>query len=256
MDYSLDKLTIDTPEQTLLEYPIAGLGSRFLAVLLDTAIQAVLSLFVIIAGALVGAGLSNLGKFGPQWTLAIIIFFLFMLQSGYFALFEIFWNGQTPGKRVAQVRVIRDDGRPISTYEAIVRNVVRLVDWLPTFYAVGLVCIFLNRSSKRVGDFAAGTVVVHEKTLEGVRPYAQTNVADDTMPPIDASKVTLDEVQLIETFLNRRDSLDPAVRTDMALKIANRLAEKMEVKIFGWPRTERFLEAVMEECRRTDRFRT
>ncbi|MGB7845091.1 MAG: RDD family protein [Candidatus Acidiferrum sp.] len=254
MDAS-NKLTIDTPEQTALEYPIAGLGSRFLAILADTAIQLVLAFFVIIAGSIIGIGVAALGGLGPQWVVAIIVFLLFLLNSGYFALFEIFWNGQTPGKRYAQVRVIRDDGRPIGTYEALVRNALRLVDSLPAMYGIGLISIFFSRQSKRLGDFVAGTVVVHEKTLEGVRPYAETKI-DETLPPIDVLKVTLEEIQLVEAFLNRRDSLEPAVRTNMAMQIANRLAAKMEVKIYGWPRTERFLEAVMEQCRQSNRFRS
>jgi uncharacterized RDD family membrane protein YckC len=252
---SLDKLTIDTPELTSLEYPIAGLGSRFLAILADTAIQIVLAFVVFIIGMIIGAGVAAFGGIGPQWVVAIVIVLIFLLNSGYFALFEIFWNGQTPGKRYAQVRVIKDDGRPIGAYEAIVRNVLRVVDMLPAMYGIGLLSIFLSRKSKRLGDFVAGTVVVHEKTLEGVRPYAETKI-DETLPPIDTSKVTLDEVRLIETFLNRRDSLDPAVRTNMALQISNRLANKMELTIYGWPRTERFLEAVIEQCRQSDRFRT
>jgi uncharacterized RDD family membrane protein YckC len=251
---SSDKLTIDTPEQTALEYPIAGLGSRFLAVLADTAIQMVLAFFVLIAGSFIGVGVAAFGDLGPQWILAIIVFLLFLVESGYFALFEIFWNGQTPGKRFAQVRVIKDDGRPIGAYEAIVRNTVRLIDWLPGMYGIGLISIFLSKQSKRLGDFVAGTVVVHEKTLEGVRPYTETKL-DETLPPIDVTKVTLEEVRLIETFLNRRDSLEPSVRTTMAMQIANRLADKMEVKVYGWPRTERFLEAIMEQCRQSDRFR-
>jgi uncharacterized RDD family membrane protein YckC len=252
---STDKLTIDTPEQTVLEYPIAGLGSRFLALLTDTLIQLVLAFFVIIVGSLIGMGLTTFGGLGPQWTLAIIVVLIFLLNSGYFALFEIFWNGQTPGKRMAQLRVIKDDGRPIGAYEAIVRNALRLVDMLPTMYGVGLICIFLSRQSKRLGDFVAGTVVVHEKTLEGVRPYMETKI-DETLPAIDTSKVALDEVQLIETFLNRRDSLEPTVRTTMAAQISNRLAGKMEVEVSGWPRTEKFLEAVLEQCRQSDRFRS
>ena len=254
MDAS-DKLTIDTPEQTALEYPIAGLGSRFLALLADTAIQIVLAFFVLIVGSLIGVGLATVGGLGPQWVVAIVVILLFLLNSGYFALFEIFWNGQTPGKRYAQVRVIKDDGRPIGAYEAIVRNALRLVDMLPAMYGIGLISIFMSRKSKRLGDFVAGTVVVHEKTLEGIRPYVETKT-DETLPPIDTAKVTLEEVRLIETFLNRRDHLEPAVRTTMATQIANRLADKMEVKIYGWPRTERFLEAVMEQCRQNDRFRT
>jgi len=252
---SSQKLTIDTPEQTALEYPIAGLGSRFIAILADTAIQVILAFLVIIVAGIVGIGMAAFGGLGPQWVVAIVVVLLFLLNSGYFALFEIFWNGQSPGKRYTQVRVIKDDGRPIGAYEAIVRNALRLVDMLPAMYGVGLVSIFLSGQSKRLGDFVAGTVVVHEKTLEGVRPYAETKI-DETLPPIDVSQVTLEEIRLIETFLNRRDSLEPVVRTNMAMQIANRLADKMQVKIYGWPRTERFLEAVMEQCRQSDRFRT
>jgi uncharacterized RDD family membrane protein YckC len=252
---SSDKLTIDTPEQTALEYPIAGLGSRFLALLADTAIQVILAFFALIIGAFIGAGLAKIWGLGPQWVFAVIVICLFLLNSGYFAFFEIFWNGQTPGKRYAQVRVIKDDGRPIGAYEAIVRNALRLVDALPGMYGVGLISIFLSRQSKRLGDYVAGTVVVHEKTLEGVRPYVAATNIDESLPSIDTSKVTLEEVRLIEAFLSRRDSLEPAVRTGMAVQIANRLAQKMEVQIYGWPRTERFLEAVMEQCRQSDRFR-
>jgi uncharacterized RDD family membrane protein YckC len=253
---SSDKLTIDTPEQTALEYPIAGLGSRFLALLADTAIQIVLAIFAVIVGTFIGIGLAKVWGLGPQWVVAIIVICLFLLNSGYFALFETFWNGQTPGKRYAQIRVIKDDGRPIGAYEAIVRNAVRLVDALPGMYGVGLISIFLSRQSKRLGDYVAGTVVVHEKTLEGVRPYVATTNIDESLPAIDVSKVALEEVQLIEAFLNRRDNLEPAVRTTMALQIANRLARKMEVQVHGWPRTERFLEAVMEQCRQSERFRS
>jgi uncharacterized RDD family membrane protein YckC len=253
---SSDKLTIDTPEQTALEYPIAGLGSRFLALLADTAIQTILAVFVLIIGTFIGTGLAKIWGLGPQWVFAIVVICLFLLNSGYFALFEIFWNGQTPGKRYAQVRVIKDDGRPIGAYEAIVRNALRLVDALPGMYGVGLISIFLSRQSKRLGDYVAGTVVVHEKPLEGVRPYVAATNIDDSLPPIDTSKVSLEEVRLIEAFLNRRDSLEPAVRTTMAMQIANRLAQKLEVQIYGWPRTERFLEAVMEQCRQSDRFRS
>jgi len=252
-----DKLTIDTPEQTVLEYPIAGLGSRFLAILTDTGIQIAAAIVLFTIGGLIGFGLIAAGfeRFSEQWIVAIIVFLLFLLNSGYFALFEIFWNGQTPGKRVAKIRVIKDDGRPIGAYEAIVRNALRLVDSLPAMYGVGLVSVFLSRKGKRLGDFVAGTVVVHENTLEGVRPY-QDAPPDETLPPIDISLVTLDEVRLIETFLNRRDSLDPSVRTSMAAQISYRLASKMNLQIQGWPRTERFLESVMDQARQSHQFRS
>ncbi|HYL61753.1 MAG TPA: RDD family protein [Candidatus Methylomirabilis sp.] len=252
---TLEKLTIDTPEQTALEYPIAGLGSRFLAILADTAIQIALGFFVFVLGALIGIGVAIFGGIGPQWVIAIIIFLVFLLNSSYFTIFEMVWNGQTPGKRYAQIRVIKDDGRPIGAYEAVMRNVMRIVDSLPAFYGVGLVTMFLNKKGKRLGDFVAGTVVVHEKPLVGVRPYTESTI-DETLPAVDVSVVTLEEVRVIEAFLNRRDHLEPAVRTTMSRQICERLAAKMNVKIYGWPRTERFLEAVMERCRASDRFRS
>lgn len=252
---SLQKLTIDTPEQTALEYPIAGLGSRFLALLADTLIQAALGFFIFLVGALIGIGVAVFGGVGPQWVIAVIVLLIFLLNSGYFALFEIVWNGQTPGKRYAQIRVIKEDGRPIGAYEAVVRNAMRIVDALPAAYGVGMVSVFLNKKAKRLGDFVAGTVVVHEKPLAEVQPYAETKI-DETLPPVDVSVVTLDEVHLVEAFLSRRDHLDPAVRTTMARQVCERLAAKMNLKIYGWPRTERFLEAVMEQCRQSDRFRS
>jgi uncharacterized RDD family membrane protein YckC len=252
---SPDKLTIDTPEQTALEYPLAGIGSRFLALAADMAIQAVIALVVVILGALIGIGSAFFGSAAPQWVVAAVVVVLFLLNSGYFAFFETIWNGQTPGKRYAGLRVIKDDGRPITAYDAIARNLLRIVDSLPGIYGVGVLCVFFSKQSKRLGDYVAGTVVVHEKTLEGVRPFQESKI-DESLPPIDASRISIDEVRLIETFLNRRDSLEVSVRTSMAMQIANRIGAKLEVKVYGWPRTERFLEAVMEQCRMSNRFRT
>jgi len=82
---------------------------------------------------------------------------------GYFAIFEIFWKGQTPGKRLAKIRVIKESGRPINAYEAIARNSCVRSDVLPTMYGAGIVCMMLNSQNRRIGDFVAGTVVVHDQ---------------------------------------------------------------------------------------------
>jgi len=114
--YSPDKLTIETPEQIPLEFPLAGIGSRFLAIALDMLIQTLAFLLLIFAGELL---VPTVARFTPRaWTWAAAIFFLllFLLYSGYYALFEIFWNGQTPGKRLVRIRVIGDSGRPITVY--------------------------------------------------------------------------------------------------------------------------------------------
>jgi uncharacterized RDD family membrane protein YckC len=250
----LDKLTIDTPEQTALEFPLAGIGSRFVAMAADTAIQILVGIGLLILGAIMGQTLSLLGSAAPQWLIAVLIILFFLLYSAYFAIFEAIWNGQTPGKRYAQLRVMKDDGRPITVYDSVARNLLRVVDSLPIFYGVGIISVFLSKQNKRLGDFVAGTVVVHEKTVEAARPFLDSQV-DTAAPAYDVSLITTDELRLIEAFFQRRDSLDPALRGSMAAQISNRIAGKLRVQVYGWPRNEKFLEAVHAQYRAGGRLR-
>ena len=107
----------------------------------------------IAPGRSTGGGALLIGLF----TLAV-----FLVTAGYFMLFEILWSGQTPGKRLVGVRVIRENGYPIRPIDAVIRNLVRVVDWLPGIYGVGVLTMLLNKRSKRLGDFASGTIVVRE----------------------------------------------------------------------------------------------
>jgi uncharacterized RDD family membrane protein YckC len=250
----LDKLTIDTPEQTALEFPLAGIGSRFLAMVADTAIQVVVGFVLFIVLALSIPALQFFANVAPQWAIAGLIIGFFLIYYGYFAFFEAVWNGQTPGKRYAQLRVMKDDGRPINAYDAIARNLLRIVDQLPFLYGIAIVSVFLSKQNKRLGDFVAGTVVVHEKTVEAARPFQETQI-DDSAPAYDVSRITADELRLIETFLQRRDTFDPALRGSMAAQIAARISEKLEVQVRGWPANEKFLEAVHSQYRATNRLR-
>src|SRR5882724_1381645 len=250
----LDKLTIDTPEQTALEFPLAGIGSRFVALAIDTAIQLVTGFVLLIALALAIPAIRVFSSIGPQWAIAIMIVAGFVIYYGYFAFFEAVWKGQTPGKRYAQLRVMKDDGRPIHPYDAIARNLLRIVDQFPVFYAVAIISVFLSKQNKRLGDFVAGTVVVHEKTVEAARPFLEIR-QEDSAATYDVSRITLDELRLIETFLQRRDSFEPALRGSMAAQISTRIAQKLEVQVYGWPANEKFLEAVHSQYRATNRFR-
>ena len=251
---SLDKLTIETPEQTSLEFPLAGIGSRFLAIAADTAIQGLVVAAIFLSFILAGPGFRWMPKIGVQWTIALMILAVFAIYSGYFAFFEAIWNGQTPGKRFAQLRVMKEDGRPISAYDAVARNLLRAVDSLPLAYGVGVISVLLSRNNQRLGDFVAGTVVVHEKTLDGARPFLEIR-KDETAPSYNTANLTTDELRLIETFFSRRDSLEPVVRTSMAAQIARRVGDKLQLQapMVGWPQTERFLEAVFEQYRSTGR---
>ncbi|HEV2205425.1 MAG TPA: RDD family protein [Candidatus Acidoferrales bacterium] len=251
---SINQLTIETPEQTSLEFPLAGIGSRFLAIAADTAIQTAAAAVLLIALALAMPGLRLMPHVGLQWTFALLILAAFAVYSGYFAFFEAIWNGQTPGKRFAQLRVMKEDGRPISAFDAISRNLLRTVDSLPVAYGVGVISVLFTENNQRLGDLVAGTVVVHEKTLDGARPFLEIR-KDEAAPSYDTAKLTPAELRLIETFFSRRDSLDPSVRTSMAAQIARRIGDKLELStpVFGWPQTERFLEAVFEQYRSTGR---
>src|SRR5580704_6195013 len=166
-----DKLTIETPEQTSLEFSLAGVGSRCLALVLDTLIQVGgILILVILLGILdseVSGSSFGLGGKG-LWAQAIILFLVFVIYYGYFAFFEAIWNGQTPGKRMAHLRVIQESGKPLQVWQAIARNLLRIVDQIPGVYAVGMVSVLLSRQNKRLGDFVAGTVVVHERPLSGI----------------------------------------------------------------------------------------
>ncbi len=252
---SADKLTIETPEQTSLEFPLAGIGSRFLAIALDLLLQIAAYVVLGLIAAMI-SWIGILGVMGKQWGIAILIFVAFVVQFGYFSLFEIFWNGQTPGKRWTHLRVIQDSGRPITAYDAILRNLLRIVDALPSLYAVGIVTMLISKENKRVGDYAAGTVVVHEKPLQGVAAIWNVAAAAPALavPVSSSAQLTADELQLVEAFFERRVGLDPEVRRSMARQIAQRLGERLNVPPEARPDAERFLEALAEQRRSSARF--
>lgn len=242
-----DKLTIETPEQTALEFPLAGIGSRFLALAADTLIQLSVLLLLFFAAEAVAPVGRLLGS-ASLWMDAGLTIAGFLIYEAYFAFFEAVWNGQTPGKRLVGLRVIKDDGRPIGVYDAISRNLLRIIDQLPGVYAVGVVVMLFSPQSKRLGDHVAGTVVVHERTIESARPFAGSS-AEVQAPIFDPSRISLDEFRLIETFLQRRTSLETEVRRSMAIQIISRVARKLEIEPAPWPDCENLLEAIYTRVR-------
>jgi uncharacterized RDD family membrane protein YckC len=251
---STNQLRIDTPEQIALELPLAGIGSRFLAIAIDTLIQA--ALYLIIALVLVmtvstGSILTVVpSTLGP----ALAIFVGFAVYWGYFAFFEAIWKGQTPGKRYVGIRVIKESGRPITVFESVGRNLMRAVDVLPGFYGVGLVCMICNRQSRRLGDYVAGTVVVHEKPTNDVRPNWRVSAhADNTSPAL--TNVTPEELILIETYLHRRWDLDKYVRMNTAIQIEERIKAKTGLQRQPNQDLDDFLEEAARKIRDSGYFR-
>ena len=217
MSSSNDTFRIATPENVTFDYEVAGIGSRFLAALVDTALIVLLQVVVSGTVLLIANLILNESVFGSSlagWFLALFGIISFLFFWGYYIFFEILWNGQSPGKRWGGLRVIRMDGTPVSVSEAVIRNLVRLIDFLPLAYGVGVVTMFVNTNSRRVGDFAAGTIVVHDREEKGLdnlstlRPGTLTWVTQNDIPegfPIE--RVTEDDLLIIEEFLSRRQNL-------------------------------------------------
>lgn len=176
-----DDLVVSTPERVAFQYEIAGIGSRFLAQFVDVLIIGVIQVVITIGAAAV-AGLFNAG----QLAALIEVILTFVLIAGYFLISEAAWNGQTVGKRAVRLRVVGDHGEPLTIAQAVIRNLIRVVDFLPALYAVGILTMFSNRRAKRLGDFAAGTLVVRDR--ERISLYdlggTPTNAPAQAPPPV------------------------------------------------------------------------
>lgn len=165
-----EEYTIHTPENVSIGYAVAGIGNRFIAALVDSALLGaaliVGQLLLLVALALAGGPGLALSEATMNWqqgmVVAVYALATFSLIWGYYILFEWLWQGQTPGKRVSKIRVVRMDGSPPRFLDIAVRNLVRIVDFLPVGYGIGLVVMFFNRESRRLGDLAAGVMVVKD----------------------------------------------------------------------------------------------
>ncbi|MGO9438016.1 MAG: RDD family protein [Terracidiphilus sp.] len=194
MDVNSDQLNIDTPELVAIQMPLAGIGSRFIALLIDTLIWAA---GLVVLGLVLWAfkpALQAFSNLSYQWTVAVFTITIFLLNWGYFTLFEAFWHGRTPGKRVARIRVIQRSGRAIGIFESMARNFIRYVDQIPFFYAVGVIAVFATRQHQRLGDLAAGTLVILDREQEtplwadtGVPTDRSSSVGWNTGVPTDRS---------------------------------------------------------------------
>ncbi len=249
----MDKLTIDTPEQVHLEFALAGVGSRFMATLLDSIIQGLLYIAIFVAAGLIAS--APLARLTGRWAVALAIFAAFVVYWGYYAIFESVWKGQTPGKKWAGIRVIKDSGRPITPFEAAARNLVRIIDYLPSFYAVGLVTMLLNDKHRRVGDYVAGTLVVHESSDRESALFFNTTANSQFAIP-QASHLTLQEAELIETFLSRRLDIPAEIRQQNGQRIADMVSARLGITPDVRPAdNENFLELLVKEFRNRAAYR-
>ena len=228
-------ITIVTPEHVELTFELAGVGSRFIALVLDTLLTAAVFTIISLACYFIAIITPDMvrGNVSP-WLFAIFTLVTFALIAGYNIYFEAVKNGQTPGKRAVGIRVIRDTGHPVDFRSALLRNLMRIVDMLPGAYTVGFITMFASPQYRRLGDMVAGTLVVktHPKALQAFNHTQETESVDETarLPESvypNLSAITRDDYRAVRHLLDRRSELDENIVSSLATNMAYSLAVKL-----------------------------
>jgi uncharacterized RDD family membrane protein YckC len=228
-----------TPENIEISYELSGIGSRFLAGSIDLSIQLLVVLFLSLVGGLITQGsalFSNViaGSIS-LWLYAVMGLISFTILFGYHTFFEMRWGGRTPGKRLVGLRVVRDGGYPIDLYSSMTRNLVRIVDFLPPVYSAGLFSIFFSSEYKRLGDFAAGTIVIKERKpgfLGGRKHGPPTQIVAYYMNQVkNLEMLEAEEFHAIRRFVARRNELAVPIQAQLGMRLAQPIIEKLKLEV-------------------------
>jgi len=248
-----NQVTIQTPESVELEFTLAGIGNRALALAIDYIVISLTAALISLISVLIQEPLVALATAlggGTEaielWLGAIAFLALSALYMGYFVGFESAWQGQTPGKRWTKIRVIRSNGKPEGVLQATLRSLLRPID---DILFLGFFCIIFNRQEKRIGDWLAGTLVVQNErpvVAEGleVSPEAQA-MAAQLLPLANFGNLMPDDFAVIREYLQRRPLMAKEAREQLALKLGTDLKQILALERLPQKMTaERFVEAV------------
>lgn len=235
-------IEIVTPEQVVIQYELAGIGSRGAAALLDALAQ--LCIYAALLGAITLLMKLTSLPFWDEMSIAILISLLtlsfFVIMWGYYIAFETLWNGETPGKRILGLRVMKDGGYPVDFRSVVIRNLVRAADALPgipglPFYGLGFVSVLLHGQYKRLGDLAACTVVVRhataEETMKPLLGEAQVMRLLDAATLSQLSRLSREEYRLVQQFLERRNELPSTLQVEFARRLAQQFIDKFSYQV-------------------------
>jgi uncharacterized RDD family membrane protein YckC len=210
-----DRRTISTPEGVQLALPLAGIGSRFMALLIDYLIGGVVYLVAILAAASLAGGLA---------ATIVAVTAILAINVVYFVLFEVFGGGRTLGKRATGLRVVTDGGGQVGLRASLIRNIIRVLELAVLFYTPAIISVLATRDNQRLGDLAAGTLVVRDTKLERVVTATQTPpVSSERYASWDVTGIGEEEAGAVRSFLERRNQLRPGARRALAEQLAGRL---------------------------------
>ncbi|MEM7553835.1 MAG: RDD family protein [Cyanobacteria bacterium P01_A01_bin.84] len=226
-----NKITLQTPESVDIELFLAGIGNRALAVLIDSFVITVAwiilqFMWAIFSYLLIESFGNTFNANGTLrlWLQAILIIIVFLLYQGYFIVFETIWQGKTPGKRFANIQVIRDDGRPVGLQQTALRGLLRPID---DILFLGAIFIFFNKREKRLGDWVAGTLVVQtQKPTKSVNIKVSDNAQDlvDLLnQTANISAILPDDFAIICEYLQRRNNMTKKARGNLSLRLAKQI---------------------------------
>lgn len=247
-----NRITHQTPESVELEFTLAGIGNRTWALLIDYHVVAAilvvfLSLWLAISSVIVDAWAQAFGTSNIElWFRAIAILAVFAINTGYFVFFETLWHGQTPGKKIAKIRVIQDDGRLIGLQQATLRALLRSID---DILFIGALLIMLTNKEKRLGDLAAGTIVVQTETATKSSTFALSDAAKETANQLlqtqaDFAQLLPDDFATIRDYLQRRETMTLAAREQVSLNLAKQVKAIIGLEKLPTPiEPDLFLEA-------------
>lgn len=247
MAVQLGRLEVETPDHVVLRYDLAAAGNRGFAAIVDFAIAS-----LVFVGALFAVGLGTTALGGQVLTplFGVFVLLTFLIAWSYFVLLEWLWQGQTVGKRMFGLRVIRDDGAPAGFMAVLIRNLLRVVDFLPALYGLGLVMVIASSRSQRLGDLAAGTYVVRAPrpsldyfSLRTLSPLGEGERVELRALPGEAQR-------LVREFVAREARLRPAERAKVAHQIAERVRPYAR-DLASTPDDVEFLRAVARTLRAT-----
>jgi uncharacterized RDD family membrane protein YckC len=248
-----NRVILQTPESVELEFTLAGIGNRAYALLIDYIVLGFIILIFFLLWLLLSTQLTELAENlignGDRlwlWLIAIELLIGFFTYVGYFVFFEALWQGQTPGKRYVKIRVIRDDGRPISLQQSTLRALLRPID---DIFFLGVFLIALGKREKRLGDWVAGTLVVQEE-----RPVSSANfvlseeakiLAKQLQGEADLSRLLPEDFAVIREYLQRSQAMIPQARSELSRQLAHQIKDIIALEQVPEKTTaHQFLEAI------------
>jgi uncharacterized RDD family membrane protein YckC len=258
-EFQEKELTVITPEHVQLQFQTAGIGSRAIAHLMDGLILIAFNglLLACVIGINKVAG-GNLFPGLSDYAAAIAIIIVVLLNTGYFVLTEMYMGGQTPGKRILGLRVLQENGQSATFLSIIIRNLFRILDFLPTFYFLGALVMLFSSKDKRIGDMVAGTIVIIEqgrerlkrkKTIDKTISKWQSRLPVLVLDEASRQRISSKDWQLLHGWMERLPGLPSDKRDELSIPITRHFTVKLEHSSAQFYDTSAYLVALYKELR-------